>query len=143
MNTQMASAVLEIRAVTKEPESLAGVFAMNRILLSEAKRMAGMNFIVRCMITHIADTGHKLVFALSVQPVGHQPEQELQTELKKAIDRFRRIAAAQNVGINVSHSTYDQYLLKGPNNVKERKAANAGAPNLSQYAQGIKAGSES
>jgi len=143
MNDQMASAVVEIRAVTRDQESLDSVTDMHNMVIAMHERIVESSYVVRCTLTGVSSRGHQVAFIVNIRPIGSKPEAELQYMLRRVCRHLKRIANQHNLGFTVSHSTYDLFVLQEAKHVKERKTPKAPSINYLQhtdhtaFAQGI------
>lgn len=146
MKDQMASALIEVRAITRDQESLDAVFDMHRIVISMHERIVESAYVVRCTLSGVSGRGHQIGFIVNVRPIGPKPEKELQYMLRRVCRHLKRLANSRNLGYTVSHSTYDLFVEKGIKNVEERKSPKAVRadgiehPSHTTFAAGVLAG---
>ncbi|QQO90462.1 hypothetical protein pEaSNUABM5_00320 [Erwinia phage pEa_SNUABM_5] len=133
MNDQMASAVVEIRAVTREPESIDSVTDMHHVVISMHERIVESSYVVRCTLSGVSSKGHQIACIVNVRPIGIKPEAELQYMLRRVCRHLKRMANERNLGFTVSHSTYDLFVAQEHKNVKERKSPKAPRANRREH----------
>ena len=121
MNAQRASAVVEVRAVVKEPEQRDAVADMWRCFIHTSGRIVETDYVVRCTPTSIDAQGYRLRCAVCVEAIGPMPELDLQFMLDRVVNHFKKLAHTTNVGFSVSHSTYDLFMTKEISSDKTRK----------------------
>lgn len=146
MNDQMASAVVEIRALSNHPEAIASVTDMHNIVISMHERIVEDAYVVRCTLTGVSSKGNQIACIVNVRPIGNKAGAELQYMLRRVCQFMKRRANEKNLSLTVSHSTYDLYVAQGTKHVKERKSPKTSSTDGSEhtthatFAAGILAG---